>query len=1679
MINMNFEQIEKDLVKKHRRRSAPSLRPLSAGRPKSSITSTGSNSKTLKPSQIRANSQLELENAKLKSSLNAFWSLIQPGKTLNNTDEFVEAISQLEKELKDDFDKKETKEKFTNMLNSYLTNKASKEKSNITTTGSNSLTPYWTPMKTSQQVAFTIKSRSRIESESWTRTELLQFLEENRLNRFLNLFNPLISRRKNVIEVESTNFRCVNETSLILVQGELDYLIDLLVIPDKAPLKSIWNYDDYFYNFLLVFPLFLTPFEFLQKLIDRWKSVKPSADGRDLVTKFSILNVMKEWLRMPRTLDFIDKNTFDLFLKFLTSPITFDTNSRATFASIPNINSPSMTKRKLSTSTKQTTPDIKLIQNFDADVSDCYKQFSLGGRTDVSILADQLETILMARHRPPPTKSSVLPYGDYPQSYIPDKQKFNILDVHPVELARQLTLIESQLFNNLTREELLYGDWYKNQDRFSHSSPNLYAILQYGRHISSWIVTEILKVGHTKDRVSLISNLIVTLENLMEMKNFNSLRNILLALRNPTLSKLKKTWENLAIEDTKKLMSYYEMIVGSGSKGYRNMIEQLERTNTTNNNSNISYIPAIGIILDDLYHVNQLFQDDGKSIQWQKMDLIAGCIYGIVRYSHAHAQFNFMAVESIQKLIKDSEVWLNEDICSHIAYLREVSENLRSKTNIQRYSETENLWQQSMTEKDWNTLHSQAQVVTYKKNSTILKKGQSNQEIFIIKSTASRVAVVTSGKATPSTSTSSEGKKDEDSSTLLLTLGNNADRILYTGDIFGEISVILKDSVTADVIAMTDVELYKLSSQTLQDIYSNDPKLYWIFSLFIARKLATSLENISNFHFMERKKSRRLESKNNLELLKKNSQGYHHQRNRVSNPNINAISSDQFTPPTPPRHHRRNSYQDASCAASQLELNIPLSDNSDQTKPQNTEPKNETEDNKSTVDSSVVTSSTSTTSNLSTTNTTPTTISVTPQTSNDSIVQEGSKINSIDYVRKVGLSRPILNTAPRSSLLPESLNKPHLTTNDVNNNNASNDGLGGSADNGVGALKCAEEVTSTPKRKSTESGLLLKQPGDTVPKRKSADGGLGSSGHHTSTSTTTTARRKLSDNGKSEELSTTNDNAYVKRKSNDQRVTRTQFEDSSEKKPDVDLQSFDEFVDSNTTDEIANQSNATSSTGSLISEETNDVTSSTADGPKLARTKTKRRSKSVMKQIRASVSFGHSPDKLLFINSTSSYNVNPVSNPPTSNSSTTNLTATNAQSPQSSVIDKSLNKFNDVKEKISKIRIRKQTGKQSTSSSPSTPEKSQGKLSGEFKKVIERRKTSHHSRSASAVDKKSIIGPKSGTSFSSSVSSQKSKKTRSFSSSSKKGSKSVSTTGSLHERNSASASLPSHGSGNIPNLLRWSCSLLEHSTNKGLCGAKGFLYISAAELHFSCYSFGFKTREIVPFRLIKYLDIDLENKRLSITTKTYKLCFGLFVGKISKTFEVIKDTYEKHRVSESKSDDSSVEQTPKEPTNTTQTDEISIRDWELVLRGSTQVKYKKGDCILKQDTPNRSIFQVTSGRVCVVKQEHVLSRINSLNTNGNTTSVQSNTTTDTTTKEGGENEPKILILDSSISSDINGVFGEISFLTNGVVTASVIADEDSIVDHIESYYLNILVQVYPEIGGLFNVYIPHIKYSFI
>lgn len=84
--------------------------------------------------------------------------------------------------------------------------------------------------------------------------------------------------------------------------------------------------------------------------------------------------------------------------------------------------------------------------------------------------------------------------------------KFQLLDVDPLELARQMTIQDFTLYENIHAVEFLQKAW---SDKSRNFAPNITALIWQSNRLTAWIAATILDEADAKRRAHLIKHFVL------------------------------------------------------------------------------------------------------------------------------------------------------------------------------------------------------------------------------------------------------------------------------------------------------------------------------------------------------------------------------------------------------------------------------------------------------------------------------------------------------------------------------------------------------------------------------------------------------------------------------------------------------------------------------------------------------------------------------------------------------------------------------------------------------------------------------------------------------------------------------------------------------------------------------------------------------------------------------------------------------------------------------------------------------------------------------------------------------------------------------------------------------------------------------------------------------------------
>ena len=366
---------------------------------------------------------------------------------------------------------------------------------------------------------------------------------------------------------------------------------------------------DFNFAFLLSFPSFMTPQKLCELLKVRWTIPLPQKPSKTGVTvdleafqkrkltpiRLRIINVVKLWLDEHRQA--LDADSRGHIEKFITEVIK------------PDMAGPAATLLKL---LKESTES-----------------------KDEQIMFDE---------KPP-------------KPYLPMnlKTKLSILDVHPEEIARQITLIDSALYRKIKPAEFLSSGWTRGDKEIR--SPGICAMISTFNVISRWVSTQILLQPDLKQRAITLNRIICIAQHCYEYNNFNGVMEIVASLHNSSIHRLYNTWELLPQKSWDMFEFLSTLMNSNAGEGnfylYRSALRKVVPP----------LVPYLGVYLTDLIFLNdgnKDFVDEGKKmVNFHKMAKIARVVRTIV--THQQAPYCLAPVEFIQDFLLKGQLFTDEE----------------------------------------------------------------------------------------------------------------------------------------------------------------------------------------------------------------------------------------------------------------------------------------------------------------------------------------------------------------------------------------------------------------------------------------------------------------------------------------------------------------------------------------------------------------------------------------------------------------------------------------------------------------------------------------------------------------------------------------------------------------------------------------------------------------------------------------------------------------------------------------------------------------------------------------------------------------------------------------------------------------------------------------------------------
>ncbi|QUC16194.1 uncharacterized protein UV8b_00435 [Ustilaginoidea virens] len=300
--------------------------------------------------------------------------------------------------------------------------------------------------------------------------------------------------------------------------GSLSALVERLTTHESTPDATFVS------TFYLTFRLFCNPVKLTEALIERFDYVGDSSHMAAPV-RLRVYNAFKGWLE-SHWRDQTDREALRLIIPFAEHKLTFVL--------------PSAGQRLL-----------ELARRVSGEGSLVPRLVSSMGKTNTALA----QYIPADTPLPPPAINKNQQH--LLTSFKNGGNGPTILDLEPLELARQLTIKQMGIFCSILPEELLSSQWMK---KGGAEAPNVKAMSALSTDISNFVAETILHHPEIKKRAAVIKQWVKVACQCLELHNYDALMAIICSLNSSTISRLRKTWEAVSARRKEMLRHLQEIV---------------------------------------------------------------------------------------------------------------------------------------------------------------------------------------------------------------------------------------------------------------------------------------------------------------------------------------------------------------------------------------------------------------------------------------------------------------------------------------------------------------------------------------------------------------------------------------------------------------------------------------------------------------------------------------------------------------------------------------------------------------------------------------------------------------------------------------------------------------------------------------------------------------------------------------------------------------------------------------------------------------------------------------------------------------------------------------------------------------------------------------------------------------
>lgn len=220
-------------------------------------------------------------------------------------------------------------------------------------------------------------------------------------------------------------------------------------------------------------------------------------------------------------------------------------------------------------------------------------------------------------------------------------RKIKLVDIEYIELARQLTLREFELFRKITKLSCVHKVWGKKSG-VAEPIIHISNFIKASNQLTNFVAYMIVRKEDQRKRVQVIRYFVNVAEKCHQYNNYSSMTAIISALYSSAIHRLKKTWSLVSRDTLSKLQNMNKLMNSSRNfNEYRDMLKFV---------TSEPCLPFFGVYLSDLtfvYHGNpDHLLKRTRMINFAKRSKTTDIVLGMDRFKQLG--FNFTVVPEIQ-----------------------------------------------------------------------------------------------------------------------------------------------------------------------------------------------------------------------------------------------------------------------------------------------------------------------------------------------------------------------------------------------------------------------------------------------------------------------------------------------------------------------------------------------------------------------------------------------------------------------------------------------------------------------------------------------------------------------------------------------------------------------------------------------------------------------------------------------------------------------------------------------------------------------------------------------------------------------------------------------------------------------------------------------------------------------